>query len=340
MRITLLTIGSHGDIQPYVALAKVLIARGHAANVAGLSNGKDFVEKHSIPFRSLSGDVSEMMRLLVGVGVGPFEYFRSLDRLLASGKDQFLRDVSAVCEDADAIVYSLLGSVAYHIAEKKNIPCFRSFIYPLDPTTEFPALTAPRLPLGGLYNRFTYAAGDYFWSRLTTRHLNGWRQEMGLKPVPPYHFPYRAIQQAGSNVVCIQFPPSPKTEVVEGLSPHYRFLVPGGREVHTGRRPLAVFGEWFLSDLHRLWQHDGRFISRNAGCHCAKPCSNRNTRRSVFGLGKPGKRRPPAVPVQSRFYPARVAVSKGARCRPPRWIGFYRLGAARRTPDSGCAFRH
>lgn len=193
MRITLLTIGSHGDIQPYVALAKALIARGHAASVAGLSSGKDFVEKHSIPFRSLSGDVSEIMRLLVGVGVGPFEYFQGLDRLLASGKECFLRDVSAVCEDADAIVYSLLGSVAYHVAEKRNIPCFRSFIYPLDPTTEFPALTAPRLPLGGLYNRFTYAAGGYFWSRLTTRHLNGWRQEMGLKPVPPYHFPYRAL---------------------------------------------------------------------------------------------------------------------------------------------------
>jgi sterol 3beta-glucosyltransferase len=193
MRITLLTIGSHGDIQPYVALAKTLIANGHEVCIAALASGKDFVEKHCIDFRSLTGDVNEMMRLLVGVGVGPFEYFRGLDSLLTSGKTGFLRDVTAACQDADAIVYSLLGSVAYHVAEQGNIPCFRSFLYPLDPTPDFPALTAPRLPFGGLYNRFTYTVGDLLWSWLTTKHLNAWRQEMGLKLIGPNQFPYRAI---------------------------------------------------------------------------------------------------------------------------------------------------
>jgi sterol 3beta-glucosyltransferase len=44
MRITCLTIGSRGDVQPYIALCKGLQAEGHHARIASHGEYKDWVE--------------------------------------------------------------------------------------------------------------------------------------------------------------------------------------------------------------------------------------------------------------------------------------------------------
>lgn len=104
-------------------------------------------------------------------------------------------DVVAACEGIDAILYSLLGAVAWHVADKLNIPCFRVFFFPADPTSKFPAITAPSLPLGSVYNRFTFACGDFLWTRATRKLLNDWRESLGLSPIRPFSFPYRSLHK-------------------------------------------------------------------------------------------------------------------------------------------------
>lgn len=44
MRITCLTIGSRGDVQPYIALCKGLQAEGHHTKIASHGEYKDWVE--------------------------------------------------------------------------------------------------------------------------------------------------------------------------------------------------------------------------------------------------------------------------------------------------------
>jgi sterol 3beta-glucosyltransferase len=44
MRITCLTIGSRGDVQPYIALCKGLQAEGHTTRIATHGEYKDWVE--------------------------------------------------------------------------------------------------------------------------------------------------------------------------------------------------------------------------------------------------------------------------------------------------------
>jgi UDP:flavonoid glycosyltransferase YjiC (YdhE family) len=44
MHITCLTIGSRGDVQPYIALAKGLIADGHKVRIATHGEFKDWIE--------------------------------------------------------------------------------------------------------------------------------------------------------------------------------------------------------------------------------------------------------------------------------------------------------
>lgn len=51
MRITCLTIGSRGDVQPYIALCKGLQAEGHTTRIATHGEYKDWVEGVSLALR-------------------------------------------------------------------------------------------------------------------------------------------------------------------------------------------------------------------------------------------------------------------------------------------------
>jgi len=59
MRITCLTIGSRGDVQPYIALCKGLQAEGHTTRIATHGEYKDWVEGVSL---IVFGLLRELMR--------------------------------------------------------------------------------------------------------------------------------------------------------------------------------------------------------------------------------------------------------------------------------------
>ena len=61
MHITCLTIGSRGDVQPYIALCKQLLKDGHRCRIASHGEYKSWVEEHGIEFRSIGGDPGELM---------------------------------------------------------------------------------------------------------------------------------------------------------------------------------------------------------------------------------------------------------------------------------------
>jgi sterol 3beta-glucosyltransferase len=60
-----LTIGSRGDVQPYIALCKGLMKEGHTCRIASHAEYKDWIEGHGIQFRSIGGDPGELMVILV-----------------------------------------------------------------------------------------------------------------------------------------------------------------------------------------------------------------------------------------------------------------------------------
>ena len=62
LRITCLTIGSRGDIQPYIALCKGLLKEGHKVRIATHVEFQDWVEGHGIDFKPIDGDPAELMR--------------------------------------------------------------------------------------------------------------------------------------------------------------------------------------------------------------------------------------------------------------------------------------
>ena len=69
LRIVCLTIGSRGDVQPYIALCKGLIKEGHRPKIATHAEFEPWVRKHGIDFASVEGDPAELMRICVDNGM-------------------------------------------------------------------------------------------------------------------------------------------------------------------------------------------------------------------------------------------------------------------------------
>lgn len=62
LRFTCLTIGSRGDVQPYIALCKGLMAEGHRCKIASHGEYRDWVQGHGIDFEEVGGDPAELMQ--------------------------------------------------------------------------------------------------------------------------------------------------------------------------------------------------------------------------------------------------------------------------------------
>ncbi len=62
MRITILAIGSRGDIQPYIALSKGLREAGHSVRLATHAAFATLVRSHAIEFSPLDDEPHEFSR--------------------------------------------------------------------------------------------------------------------------------------------------------------------------------------------------------------------------------------------------------------------------------------
>jgi len=60
MKITILTYGSRGDVQPFLALAVGLTRAGHAVTLAAPHRFTEFIESYGIHCEPLAGDPDEL----------------------------------------------------------------------------------------------------------------------------------------------------------------------------------------------------------------------------------------------------------------------------------------
>lgn len=66
LNIVIMVIGSRGDVQPFIAVAKVLKEQwGHRVRLATHGVFREFVESHGIELFDVGGDPSELMAFMV-----------------------------------------------------------------------------------------------------------------------------------------------------------------------------------------------------------------------------------------------------------------------------------
>ena len=185
MRILILTFGTRGDVQPYVALAHGAIVAGHEAAVCTAEGFRRLVEDAGVPYLHMSNDMLDLIQSELPTMSGAADSLRLVRRLTsamrASLSDQWL---AAQAFEPDLLVYHPKSLGGLHIAERLQIPAVVSLPLPFcTPTRAFPIPFIARWPLGGTANRLSYQ-----FNRFTAVAYGGMintfrRRTLGLTPL-------------------------------------------------------------------------------------------------------------------------------------------------------------
>ncbi|KAH7082383.1 putative glucosyl/glucuronosyl transferase [Paraphoma chrysanthemicola] len=161
LNVVIQVVGSRGDVQPFVALGRVLKATyGHRVRLATHPNFKSFVEENDLEFFSIGGDPSQLMafmvknpslmpgfRSLVSGDVSRrrrdvAEYIQGCWRSCYKSGDGNTEDDSSELAArpfvADCIIANPPSFAHIHCAEKLGIPLHMMFTMPYSPTQAFP----------------------------------------------------------------------------------------------------------------------------------------------------------------------------------------------------------
>lgn len=197
MRITIHTLGTRGDTQPYLALANRLRIRGHEVLLIAPAQFAESAQSAGVAFAPLPAEFLALLdspeaksvigRSGTGFGAGfkLIKHYRHLMRGLLDAEWEAARAFRP-----DAIVFHPKALGAPHIAAKLGIPHFLASPLPgYTPTSAFPTPILPFSSLGP-FNRMSHAlminGGNFIFSK-TVRQ---WHKEvLGLsassKPAQP-----------------------------------------------------------------------------------------------------------------------------------------------------------
>jgi sterol 3beta-glucosyltransferase len=207
MKITVLTSGSRGDAQPYLALALGLKARGHDVRFAAQEPARALVEAYGMQFAPIGVERNVMLEdegnrtVLAKVGRNPLAVATRIGgfvRLAEQMASRLLGDAAGVCQGTDLILCAAHNFYAGE-AVAKALGCRLAYLclQPLTPSKQVPNLLFPAWPT---WLR-TLGRSQYCWAShwltlqpiwfLTRGRLNRIRRQ--VLDLPPHPGSFRML---------------------------------------------------------------------------------------------------------------------------------------------------
>ncbi|MFN2275162.1 MAG: glycosyltransferase, partial [Anaerolineales bacterium] len=203
MHLTIITIGTRGDVLPYIALGLGLQRAGYRVRIAAQGIYAGLIESHGFEFAPVAGDPRATMESQSGQawqqsGRNALALIKSM-RAVFAGEDMTasLNDTLKACEGTQAILYAFFGTAGYHIARKLGVPSIFTLLQPFSRSHEVPSLGFPDLPLGRCYNGLTHRMTEQMLWQLGGRPINRWRQESLGLPALPASGPFAQVYREG-----------------------------------------------------------------------------------------------------------------------------------------------
>ncbi|THH30054.1 hypothetical protein EUX98_g4134 [Antrodiella citrinella] len=183
-----LTIGSRGDVQPYIALGLGLMYHGHKVTIVTHEEYKEWIEGFGITHRTAGGDPGILMKLSVENKMFSPQFLKEGISNYRKWLDQLLKDAWEQCQDAKVLLESPYAMGGVHIAEALNIPYFRVCTMPWTKTTQFPhPFISPPVETPK-FNSMSYVLFDNIFWAATSTQINRWRgQYLHLPPTDMSH---------------------------------------------------------------------------------------------------------------------------------------------------------
>lgn len=139
--IALISVGSRGDLEPYLVLLEALQQRGHSVTLIGSTNFAQASEQAGIPFHPVPSDIRELMESELGVQLMEG---KSVQVLSNEQRRQWLEAAWPVVQQCDLLLLPTLALWGYHLAEAAGCPLAMLCPFPVVATGDYPFVRFPK----------------------------------------------------------------------------------------------------------------------------------------------------------------------------------------------------
>lgn len=190
MHITIITVGSSGDVLPYATLGKALRAAGHEVRLAALENFASIATTRDLDFHPVRGDMAAIMNTQGGLalaeaGSGAIRMWIGILRSVGPMAQSFAEDLYALAQyPTDLILAQTPGALyAYDLAQKMDVPLIMAAVVPLTRTGAWPMIGFPSVFKTPAYNRLTHRISEQLvWHVYRSSVRHGRKRILGLDP--------------------------------------------------------------------------------------------------------------------------------------------------------------
>ncbi|HEY9297175.1 MAG TPA: glycosyltransferase [Phormidium sp.] len=201
MRITILTTGSRGDVQPLIALGLGLQQAGHRVKLVTHPPFQTMAQSYGLEFAPMGGDVQAVMAQEAGQRMletsNPVQLIQKYAQMVAPLLAQAMADSWQACQDSDLIIGTAYTIWGFDIAQKLKIPFCMAALLPQSANSEFPFPSLPQtLKLGGWLNSLSYPVFMEGFGWVFRKGINQFRQAtLQLTPLSNWEGLYGRLQR-------------------------------------------------------------------------------------------------------------------------------------------------
>jgi len=232
MHVVLLTYGSQGDVEPFVALGAGLQQAGYGVRIVAPETFAHLAVARGLDFVGLPGEPLALVRNLIEkAGKNRARMVSEVSKYVVPLAVDVAERVHAACRSTDVIVHSfLLTQIGHELAKELGVPDISAQLFPVfSATREFPSPAFPDLPLGDWYRRASHGLTTLIFRR-GGQLLYWWvrRNHPQLPALTGWPFDRRNVRRSP---ILYGFSPSVVTPPADWPAESY------------------VTGYWFLEDL-------------------------------------------------------------------------------------------
>jgi sterol 3beta-glucosyltransferase len=200
-RISIFTLGSRGDTQPFCVLGRALIEAGYDVELCAPEPYRPFVESFGLKLRPIGTGLaglkdSETMNALVRGGINRFLSLPAFFREARGGLVDFLTECWQATEHSDLVIYIPTTFFVADFARMRGIKSVRVALQPMLPTSKYSTALLGSTNRGALLNRLSYEipriASPILWTASAGfKAASGKKLHLGALPNP---MTYRAAE--------------------------------------------------------------------------------------------------------------------------------------------------
>jgi UDP:flavonoid glycosyltransferase YjiC (YdhE family) len=190
MHITIIALGSQGDVLPCVILGKGLRDAGYQVRVATMENFREMVESRGLELFPFRGDAQAILGGQAGLalaesGLNVIRGMLETNRSFGALAGEYTRALTELTHLKTDLIINQIPVFGDDFCEKMGVPFFSAGVIPLIRNTEFPIPLFPQWKLGRSYNALSYRLAEQLAWQFFRKVINRWRvDELGLQPKP------------------------------------------------------------------------------------------------------------------------------------------------------------